>query len=514
MIRSELYVETFTDNKVLASYGRKTRGRYRIPALSYNLKILQQMGIVYKGTPPPLRPIRTTHKSLEKLFPYQQEDAKKGAACPFPGYFFCLAPGLGKTATSLVASELAEDKHTLIICPKSLIPTWIHEIRMWCENTDNVAYFLGNPKIDRQHPKHRWVVTNYDFYVNNPVVFSPARTGFIWDTVICDESLLLKNRKTRRFRTAARGLKTTKTWMLSGSPINKYYDDLWTQFYLMWPDVFSSYWRWTREFCEVAHNGFASIIIGNKPIDPFSRYPELYSRRSRKEVLPNLPELIIRNHYVEVVGEQRRLHDEIAHQFITRLESTGDELTVVNKMSAMTRMMQIVSHPVNAIAAAGDIPSAKHEAIISSLESGDAPLPCVIWTHWLPGAKLLARAIKELYPELKIAIANGDDAQAIEIYKAGKIDVLIMSLTVGRYGHTLINTRSVFYLDRLFNPDLYIQSLDRFQRIGLQWSPVVTILDAHGTIDDVVMANLSGKMSGIATITNQDLATMLRGIVR
>jgi hypothetical protein len=110
---------------------------------------------------------------------------------------------------------------------------------------------------------------------------------------------------------------------------------------------------------------------------------------------------------------------------------------------------------------------------------------------------------------------NADVEDAIETYKAGKTDVLILSLGIGKYGHTLINTRSCIYVDRTFDGDAYYQSLHRIKRFGLGHSPQVVTLRHPGTVEEFeVENNLAGKMETVSLVTEANLAELLRSLGR
>jgi hypothetical protein len=101
-----------------------------------------------------------------------------------------------------------------------------------------------------------------------------------------------------------------------------------------------------------------------------------------------------------------------------------------------------------------------------------------------------------------------------EAYKSGKVKALVLSLGVGKFGHTLTNTLTAVYLDKTWEADPWVQSLRRIKRIGLTHSPRVISIVCPGTVDDIVEENLAGKAVNIAHVTNSNLATMLRTLSR
>jgi hypothetical protein len=239
--------------------------------------------------------------------------------------------------------------------------------------------------------------------------------------------------------------------------------------------------------------------------------------RTMDEVMPELPDYITKVEDVELTPKQEKMHKSILDGIIEDFEALGDEtIDVPNAITAITRAMQVTSNLANLRTTGHDFAdeSAKADAIMASLtgESEPMELPAVIWVHHKPGAVCLYERIKAA--GFKVGLATGDTNadEIIEDYKDGKIDILVLSLGVGKYGHTLIDTKTFVYLDRTMDADAMFQSWWRGRRIGLKHRPVMLIYRAPGTIDDFVEDNLSGKMPSMSGVTGQQLAMMLRNI--
>jgi hypothetical protein len=167
--------------------------------------------------------------------------------------------------------------------------------------------------------------------------------------------------------------------------------------------------------------------------------------------------------------------------------------------------------------------SAKGDFIEELLErGGGADYPVLIWTHHRAGAECLRdrllRSSKKkdsaLYKrkiELVYGGVKGSD-DIIEKYKAGGIDVLILGIQVGKYGHTLVNTRTVITYDKTWDSDAWFQMLHRVRRNGLTHRPLVINPRCRGTVDDFVELNLAGKLPAMAKLTGADLAKVLRSL--
>src|SRR6185369_1666745 len=92
--------------------------------------------------------------------------------------------------------------------------------------------------------------------------------------------------------------------------------------------------------------------------------------------------------------------------------------------------------------------------------------PFLVWTHWKEGAAALTERLQREHPALRFAHVSGDTPNPlrdviIEGFKAGDHGGLVLSLGVGKFGHTLTNVKTMVSLDRNFSADDYFQSMHR-----------------------------------------------------
>lgn len=442
---------------------------------------------------------------LRRLKSYQLEAVGMLTSSIFKGTLLCLAPGLGKTLTSIAAAKVLEARRVLIVCTVSLIPNWINEIHKWTgEHADNC--YRGSP-----HPNshNRWTVTNYNTATD--FVASYIRP---WDIVIIDESIQAKNRDADR----SKALKVIAgqaphRWLLSGSPISRYNDDLYSQFEIIYPEAFTSYWRFAKTYCIVEETQWGTKIKANRrSIDPRKEFRDLMFVRSHEDVKMQLPEVLYETIQVELLPEQRRLFNSLKAEFIAQLEDV--EIQVTTKLAQLTRLQQVVSNPRNLGLEWPNI-SAKADVLIDLLKASEIPLPAIVWTHWKAGAEELVKRIRAL-KIFRVGYGSsgaGKGSDDIEAFKVGAFDILVMSLGVGKYGHTLTNAQSMVYVDKTWDADAYFQSIARVEgRIGLTHNPYVLTLSANKTTDDLINKNLAIKARNISEVSNASLAKLLRGL--
>jgi SNF2 family DNA or RNA helicase len=466
------------------------------------------------------------------LFNYQR-NAVYAAFKSNRGQLDVLNPGLGKTVVAIAFAEIIGAR-VLVIAPKPLRRNWKREVGVWANDAEAV---IRGSKSDKKSEElepgdERYTITSYEAFAQghevtldasqskNPIHIAGPMVGK-YDLVILDETVMLKNRKAKRTK-AAKAMLTLggAKWAmeLSGSPTSKGNEDAWAQLNMLRPTWLTSYWRFAAEYSIVEQGGYAMQIVGSRSDRKMrDELTELMFARTMEEVMPELPDYITKVEDVELNPKQEKMHKSILDGLIEDFDALGDEtIDVPNAITAITRAMQVTSNLANLRTTGHDFAddSAKADAIMASLtgESEPMELPAVIWVHHKPGAVCLHERIKAA--GFKVGLATGDTNadEVIEDYKDGKIDILVLSLGVGKYGHTLINTKTFAYLDRTMDADAMFQSWWRGRRIGLKHRPVMLIYRAPGTIDDFVEDNLSGKMPSMSGVTGQQLAMMLRNI--
>jgi len=240
--------------------------------------------------------------------------------------------------------------------------------------------------------------------------------------------------------------------------------------------------------------------------------------RNQQDVL-DLPDIIFHTIHLGLHEAQHKAYRSLADDFITLLES-GTEVSVSSKAVLLTRLLQITSNLMNVdptdAGYSRDI-STKADAIMEIVNLGVYEMPMLIWVHWRPGAQALYSRLERKLGNRVSLVLGGEGERAIdkiENYKKGLVDVLILSLGVGKYGHTLVNTKTAIYFDKTFDMDAYMQSQKRIYRIGLEHSPVVLSLTCDGTVDEYVNDNLARKAPSIAKVSNENLVILLRGLGR
>lgn len=514
---------------------------------SWDLKDFEAMNEVWKTLGYKKGGFLNTRRKM--LREYQKQAVRALVTRPLHGTHLVLTPGLGKTPTSIVAADLyleafGQSERVLVVCPKSLAHQWAREIEFWSVDSriEIVHPEIGDVLAPTPDRSVKWTVTNYDQLHErikndngNTIVTGNLNEDFDldWDVVIFDESVLLKNRKSKRF-SASRTLARTsqKAWLLSGAPTTKDNSDIWSQFSLIEPDYFTSFWRFAEEVCIVVKTQWSQgeILGSRRDFDMRAEYPDIMFVRNQEEVFDDLPEYIHRDVEIILHKKQQKAHQDILDNWLHELEENRDKRVEVTAVIAMlTRLQQVTSNLYNLETTGTEWPdySAKADFVEEFLGGGDLEWPVLIWCHHRPGARALLDRLRKqikkkdsaLYrkrAELVVGGTKGAD-KIIEEYKAGKVDVLILGITVGKYGHTLANSKTIITYDKTWDSDAWFQMLHRAagaraKLAGYTHRPLLVNPRCRGTVDDYVELNLAGKLPTMSEMTGADLAKVLRSL--
>ena len=461
---------------------------------------------VFRGMPTPI--VRAMFRDDPEEYAYQRLAVRYLVSSPHPGSLLALSPGLGKTVTTIAAALALKAKNVLVISPLTLMMNWQQEADKWAGDAFKWAGIVVNQTYGVGPSSVGWSITNYDTVVRQIDKYQKV----MWDIVILDESILVKNKDTKRSK-AMRSLQkySKRRWLVSGSPTSRYADDLFSQLQIIDPISFSSYWRFAHRFCYVENGTWGTQITGtNRRHDAKFDLRDFMFVRNQKDVL-KLPPLLYETVNVEMTKRQQQIYDGILKEFLFMLDE-DTEVSVSTRIAQLTRLQQCVSTPRNF----GDQwpdESGKLLALEELLEVEEIPTPAIIWYHWHSSGDLVANALRKRGKKFERVEGDIDDRNTqIQAFKEGLVDFLVMSLGVGKYGHTLTNAQAMVYFDRSWDADAYIQSRARVHRIGLTHSPVIITLRCPKTVEEMVEASLESKSVSISQISNNDLASLLRGL--
>jgi SNF2 family DNA or RNA helicase len=257
------------------------------------------------------------------LFPYQ----KSGIArlLTEPSVLLADEMGLGKTIQALAALRIlvsrGEAHRILLVCPAGLIVQWRQQARSWApELTLSTAIGPVELRIAAWNRDAHLFVTSYETLRNDLSLSTPGGPGRrIWDVVVIDEAQKIRNPKAD-VSIAVKALSRTRSWALTGTPLENRLDDLISVLDFAAPRRFNP----------------RAMAVGLRQL-----LSEVQLRRRRREVLPDLPPKFVSTVSLDLTGPQRAAYRRAEDEGIIRLRSLGPELRISHVLELILRLKQI-----------------------------------------------------------------------------------------------------------------------------------------------------------------------------
>lgn len=397
--------------------------------------------------------------------------------------------GLGKTVEAIKALEVMEAESVCIVVPKIIRQQWVDQIKYWW-GRDAEIY---EKQITLEAGKI--YVINYDKLRNEKILAKFRR--FRWDVLVLDEVHKIKSRESKQ-SIAVKLIPSARRIALSGTPILRYVDDLWSILNFLGEEYSGkSYWAFAEYFCEIEKTPWGNKIVGTTD-DPY-----------RQAMLKQLLSLfMIRHESIEVAygktqetvrlpmtKEQRNLYRKEKQLLLDQLP---ENCTISNGAVLAMRLRQTTSWPGLFIE---DEPGPKFEWIYEQCINNPSE-QFVVFTAFEQTASALSQWLFNKSVRA-VSITGKKSAYDNELSKMrflkGKAQVLVGTIGAMGQGYDGLQevSRVVVFIDRDWSPELMKQAEDRLHRMGQQHPVNVYYLECQGSFDQHVGKINMSKSEGI-----------------
>ena len=427
-------------------------------------------------------PLETIVQNAHLTFPHQPFHYQMdGIAFLFPRRAAVLADemGLGKTMQAITAIRMlllaGEMSSILLICPKPLVSNWVNEFRMWAPeiplaviegDSNKRAWVWSNPQAPVK-------IANYELMVRDWAIIEQASLHF--DLVVLDEAQRIKNRQSTTSE-VVRSIRRTRSWALTGTPIENSIEDLVSIFEFLAPGRL-------RDDMHLRSLGQATR--------------DYILRRTKDQVLDDMPPKLFRNAELDLTAEQRASYRIAEEEGIVHLSDLGESITVQHVFELVLRLKQIC----NFDPATGA--SSKLERLEADLEEIAASgQKAIVFSQWVETLENLAEHLKRFHPAQyhgRIPSTRRDSVLA-QFKSDPKSSVILMSYGAGAVGLNLQFCHYVFLFDRWWNPAVEDQAINRAHRLGVKQPVTVTRMMAVETIEQRIDEVLSQKRELLHTL--------------
>lgn len=433
------------------------------------------------------------------LYPYQREGAlfiaRAGRA------LLADEMGLGKTVQAIAAVEiLARDfgaQGALIVCPASLKYQWKSEIEKFCGRTATVIEGLSHVRRELYAADAFYKIVNYDVVHRD----LGALEELAPDVVILDEAQRIKNWRTRRAQTVKR-IASPYAIVLTGTPLENRLEELHSIVEFVDRFRLGPLFRFL-EAHEVT-DGETSRVVGYKALGSIGRtLAPILLRRTKKDVLLQLPERLDKNFLVPMTREQWEIHDEnreIVARLVAKwqqhgflLEADQRRLTIaLQRMRMACDNTYLVDHKTRSGPKVDELATLLDE-IFERPEN-----KVVVFSQWQRMNDLVAERLEGRrvgFEYLHGGVPAKQRRDLLASFRENPDKRVFLSTDAGGTGLNLQSASSVVNLDLPWNPAVLEQRIGRVHRIG-QHRPVrVVNFVSEGTIEHGMLNVLAFKSS-------------------
>lgn len=423
-------------------------------------------------------------ESLKNLLkPYQIEANSWLNTLANSGFGGILADdmGLGKTIEmiSLLLGDKVE-KPSLVVCPMSLVYNWQQEILKWNIDIECVPIIGSQPvrkEIINSIDENKKVIyiSSYDS-VRRDIKLYTQNFRF----VIADEAQYIKNQNAQKSE-AIKQINSEVRFALTGTPIENGLQDMWNIFDFIAPGYLSNYSSFKNRYENLILNKDNRALkrLRNK-LMPF------ILRRTKKDVLKELPEKTENIYYTKLNSEEQKLYDATVLKLKNEVDSTDGAYV----LSTLMRLRQICVDPRMFLTDYKE-ESSKLLLCIDILKKAiNGNHKTLIFSQFTSVFDNLEALLnKEGIKFLKITgkTKAEERIRLVNEFNESNIYVMLISLKAGGTGLNLQSADTVIHLDPWWNISVENQATDRVHRIGQKNQVNVIKLVCKNTIEDKVI---------------------------
>ena len=413
------------------------------------------------------------------------------------GLFGILADemGLGKTLQAISYILLNRREKTMVVTQTSLVYNWKAEFEKFAPSL-KVACIHGSKskreKYFKEFNKYNVILTSYGT-LNMDI---DKYENIVFDNLIIDEGQNIKNSKAKVTKNI-KSIKSKTKFVLSGTPIENNLMELWSIFDFLRPGYLFSEKEFKNKFNSKSEEQIKYLKLVIKPF---------ILRRTKKEVLKELPNKIEYTYYVDMTDEQNRYYKSSLKKAVKESKHLTNHISI---LSLLTRLRQIALDPAivdeNYTGGSGKI-NVTIELIKKYLSINKKMLIFSQFTTLLDKLKteLNKNNIKYYYldgstkAEERLKLCN-------DFNNDEEIKVFLISLKAGGTGLNLTSAEVVIHFDPWWNPAVENQATDRAHRIGQKNEVEVIKIISKNTIEENIFKLQEEKSHIFSQLLSDDM---------
>ncbi len=419
--------------------------------------------------------------------------------------------GLGKTLQALAFLRLIGGK-SLVVCPSSLIFNWereaarfVPQLRVLAIEGADRAKLFGAPLAEAD-----LVITSY------PLLRRDAeRYGAVeFTAAILDEAQHIKNPESQNAQSAGT-IRARHRFALTGTPVENSVRDIWSLMHFLMPGYLGS----RVDFRERFEKEIESQPGGPAHRRLIKRLRPYVLRRTKREVIAELPEKIEQVAFCELNGPQRAVYTELmsaTRRQVSELAGRKDQGKArILMLTALLRLRQACCdlRLLGLAEGAEPPPSAKVELLLELLsEALDGGHRVLIFSQFVSMLTILREALTAAGTDFCYLDGQTKDRAAeVDRFQTGQVPAFLISLKAGGTGLNLTAADTVVHFDPWWNPAVEAQATDRAHRIGQDRVVTSYKLIARDTVEEKILA-LQQRKRAVIDATLESEQPLMEGL--
>ena len=397
--------------------------------------------------------------------------------------------GLGKTIQALEAVKNTKAKVLVIVCPAIMQGTWLHHVTN-----------LIPKEITTYIHSYEWYVklTNFRGLLKE---IKDKKIG-----VIVDESHYIKTPTSKRAKTVRHLLSLDNIVfkvLLTGTPITRDVDDLFTQLKVFYPNFCRTIFEYRRRYMNCIHSYFGDTFKGFKndsakaEIINYLKHCSL--RRTKKSAGLELPSITRTPVFVDINKKVAKESLSIL-DYATKVINGSDDYNMYK-----TNLAEEASHIASVRKALGvaKVPQVL-QYVEHLLQSGTQKL--IVFGVHIDVVNLIYEALKEKYKDIKThriigATTNTQREKIInEFQNEDTPQIIVANMIACGVGVTLTKAHTVVFAELDFTPSNIMQAEARVHRITQEHIVNSIFIIANESLDAKILGILREKIGVIKEV--------------
>lgn len=403
--------------------------------------------------------------------------------------------GLGKTLQTIAFLMLNKGQKSMVIAPTSLIYNWESEFKKFAPKL-KIACIHGDKK---KREKLIYNISDYDVVLTSYGTINmdiDLYSNIKFDNLIIDEGQTIKNPKSK-VTLNVKKIKADFNLVLTGTPIENNLMELWSIFDFLRPGYLFSEGEFKRKFLKTGDNDikFLKLLI-----------KQFILRRTKKDVLSELPDKKDQTVYVTMEGDQKKIYKNSINVFKKEAKNLNDTISI---LALLTKLREIALDPhlINENYKGKSAKTEKFMEIIKDTVKKEKKKVLVFsqFTGMLDIIKTRMDKEKIGYYYLDGSTKASERVKLCnEFNKKKRTKVFLISLKAGGTGLNLTSAEKVIHIDPWWNPAVENQATDRAHRIGQKNEVDVIKLITKGTIEEKIMILKEEKSKMISELLDDN----------